>query len=237
MKNKYSSILIHLLIVAAIVGSLYALFNITKPKYFTVSEIIIEGNNRIDPSEIIKRSGIRAGVTSMFFLESIAINNIMENPWASKVQIQKEFPGKITINVLESKPYCIIIDDKGKPHYLSENGKKLGPAIIKEGLDFPVILSDGILYSELLDQAIEILNLSKSSSILNWKEISEVNISQEHGLKLITVDKRLIEFGIGNIKSKWYRVEKIISHARTKNLSEDYINISSENLGVVNFNI
>lgn len=229
-------VLVNLFIIAAVGAALVGFFNISRPKYFTVSEIIIKGNEKIESTEIIKRSGIRAGITSMFFFESDAIDKIKENLWAKDVKIKKDFPGKVTIEVTETDAFCIIMDKSGKPYYLNENGDKLGPAVLKEGLDFPIILSDGI-YNDLLDQAIEILNLSKSSSVLNWKEISEVNISQEHGLKLITVDKRLIEFGIGNIARKWYKVEKIITHARTNNLSEDYINISSENLGVVNFNI
>ena len=236
MNSKLLNLLKNLLIIFLIIGSLVSIINISKPKYFTVSEISINGNNKIKSSEIIKRSGIRAGITSMFFLESLAVKKIAENPWAESISIKKEYPGKVTINITETEAFCIMLDETGKPYYININGKKLGPAIMKEGLDFPIILSDGI-YNDLLDQAIEILKLSKSSSVLNWKEISEVNISQEHGLKLITVDKRLIEFGIGNITSKWYKVEKIITHARTKNLSEDYINISSENLGVVNFNI
>lgn len=237
MRNSSKTAIRLILIFITIIATGVALFKITKPAQLTISEIVIKGNSRVNSEEIIKRAGFIAGVTSMFFMESNSINKIKKNPWIKSVKITKEYPGKILINIEENKPFCILKNENETYHYMDKDGKKLGPLEIKQGLDFPIIFSDGITNSDLIDQAINILILSKSSSVLNWKEISEITVNPESGIKLITVDRRLIEFGSGNITNKWYKVEKIITHARTKNLSEDYINISSENLGVVNFNI
>ncbi len=237
MKNSSKTAIRLILIFILIVSAGISIFKITKPAELTVSEIIINGNSRVSSGEIIKRAGFIAGVTSMFFAESDSIQKIKENRWIESVKITKEYPGKVIIIIEENEPFCILKGIDNIHYYMNKHGKRLGPLDVKQGLDFPIIFSDGILNSDLIDQAIKILNLSKSSSILNWKEISELTVSPESGIKLITVDRRLIEFGSGNITNKWYKVEKIITHARTKNLSEDYINISSENLGVVNFNI
>lgn len=225
------------IIFGLIIFTAIALFKLTKPPQFTLSEISINGNKRVSSEEIIKRAGLIAGITSMFFPESDASEKIKENPWVKSVKIKKEYPGKIHIEIEENSPFCLFKNSGEQLHYMDGEGNKLGPLEPQQGLDFPIIFSDGITKENLIQQAIEILNLSKSSSILNWKEISEITVSPESGIKLLTVDGRLIEFGTGNIVKKWYKVEKIITHARTKNLSEDYINISSENLGVVNFNI
>lgn len=237
MKNNPKTVLRLLIIFILIVVAGIAVFKITKPAQFTVSEIVIHGNKRVGSDEIIKRTGFIAEGTSMFFLESEVIKKIEENPWINSVKIKKEYPGKVIINISEYEPFCIFKTKNDLPRYMDQKGKKLGAIDKKEGLDFPIIFSDGISNSDLIDQAILILNLSKSSSILNWKEISEITVNPESGIKLITVDRRLIEFGSGNITNKWYKVEKIITHARAKNLFEGYINISSENLGVVDFNI
>lgn len=237
MNNSTKTALRLAIIFILIVCAGILLLKITKPAQLTVSEIIISGNSRVDSEEIIKRAGFIVGVTSMFFLESDSIQKIKENKWIENVIITKEYPGKVIINIEENDPFCILKTNDEIHYYMNKEGKKLGTLDVKQGLDFPIIFSDGIINSDLIDQAIKILNLSKSSSVLNWKEISEITVNPESGIKLITVDRRLIEFGSGNITNKWYKVEKIITHARTKNLSEDYINISSESLGVVNFNI
>ena len=89
---------------------------------------------------------------------------------------------------------------------------------------------------ELVLDAIALLKLSKNSNVLNWKEISEIRLSNNLGIRMITNDRRYIDFGSDNLTIKWYRVEKMISKARSKNLIEKYINVTSEKLGIIDFN-
>ncbi len=204
---------------------------------FLVDEIVIKGTNRITNAEIIKRSGIRAGMSTIFFHERSAKNSLLKNPWIKEVTILKEYPGKVIISIEEFEPFCIAAFEEGNYLYLNETGKKLGEINYKEGLDYPVITMDGRHDESLISQAIQLLQLSKTSNILNWDEISEVKISNRFGIRLLTTDKRYIDFGTGNLISKWYKVEKIISRTRNINLIEKYINISSEYMGIVDFKI
>ena len=90
---------------------------------------------------------------------------------------------------------------------------------------------------DLLAGALEILKLSLESPTLNWREISEINLNSVYGLTVLTTDGRRIDFGESKIPEKWYKVEKIITHARGINLTEKYINISSGKIGVVDFKL
>ena len=206
-------------------------------RYFVVEMIEIRGNEKISDREIIKRSGIRAGYTSMFFMENSAEQYIYENPWVKDVSITKEFPGKVIIDIAESEAFCITVDESDTPYYLSPEGKKIGKAKSVHGMDFPVIRTEGKVEQNTLEEAIRLLKLSRTSDILKWSEISEVKLNPDFGIRIFTTDKRTIDFGRGNILGKWYKVEKIISHSREINLQEQYINVSSKNLGVINFNI
>jgi hypothetical protein len=120
---------------------------------------------------------------------------------------------------------------------MSKTGEKLGNANLEEGLDFPVLTGEFIMSSDLIVGALEILKLSLGSLTLNWKEISEINLSPIYGLTVLTTDGRRIDFGESNIRDKWYKVEKIITHARGINLTEKYINISSGKMGIVDFKL
>ena len=204
---------------------------------FLVDEIVIEGTNRITNAEVIKRSGIRAGMSTVFFHEISAKNSLLKNPWVKEVRIVKEYPSKVVISIDEYEPFCIAALEDGNYLYLSETGKKLGEINHKDGLDYPVITMDGRHDESLIGEAIQLLKLSKTSSILHWDEISEVKISNRFGIRLLTNDARYIDFGTGNLISKWFKVEKIIGRSRNINLTEEYINISSENMGIVDFKI
>jgi len=226
-----------LIILGIIVVSISFCVYLFSSASFLIDEIVIKGANRVTSAEIIKRSGIRAGMSTVFFHESSAKNSLLKSPWIKEVTILKEYPSRVVISINEYEPFCIAAFEEGIYLYLSETGKKLGEINHKEGLDYPVITMDGRHDESLIGQAIQLLKLSKTSNILSWEEISEVKISNRFGIRMLTNDKRYIDFGTGNLISKWYKVEKIINRSRNINLTEKYINISSENMGIVNFKI
>jgi len=212
-----------------------ALFAIKPSEHLTVKEIVITGNSKISSSEIIKRSGIRAGSTSMLFPTSKVKQEILENPWVSEVRVKKLLHGKIRIEIYENDPFCIVAREGAKPHYIDVTGRRLGLAEPSQGLDFPVISSKKEISPGLMLQAVEILNLSKSSPALGWSEISEIVVEEDFGIKLLTLDRRFITFGKNNMKSKWHKVERIIDHSRKNNLVEKDIDISSGDIGVIGY--
>ena len=212
-----------------------ALFAIEPSKHLTVKEVVITGNSKVSSSEIIKRSGIRAGSTSMLFTASKAKQEILGNPWVSEVLVKKFLHGKIKIEIHENQPFCIVAQEGAEPYYIDVKGRKLGAAKPSQGLDFPVISSKQEISPGLMLQAVEILNLSKSSSTLGWSEVSEIVVEESFGIKLLTLDRRFVTFGKNNMKNKWRKVERIIVHSRKNNLVEKDIDISSGDVGVIGY--
>jgi len=202
---------------------------------FTVERIHITGNNRITKREILKRSGLRPGKSNIFFFEDQVEEGIKKNPWIKRVSVNKEFPKNVYIEVEEEEVYCIVLSESGRPLYMSSSGNKLGSGNFDMGLDFPVLIGDGIDNPELLREALDILELSKSSSVLKWEDISEVHIDTIYGIDIFTNDNRRIEFNKGNIAEKWDKLEKILRHSGSLGLKESYINVAADNIGVVRF--
>jgi cell division septal protein FtsQ len=229
---KYIKILSVLLVLIALVASAYITLHLG---IFTVQEINIIGNTKINEKEILKRSGLRQGESSIFFFEDSVEENILKNSWVKGVSVTKEFPKKVDIQINEEESYCLLFDENGKIFYINKEGKRLGPANFDEGLDFPVLIGEGINDPDLVKEAIQLLELSSVSKVLNWSNISEVHLDSIYGIDVFTVDKKRIEFDTKNIVNKWRKVEKIITHAEIMGIEEKYINITSDNMGVVNF--
>ncbi|HKQ32309.1 MAG TPA: FtsQ-type POTRA domain-containing protein [Thermodesulfobacteriota bacterium] len=202
---------------------------------FTVEMIELKGNKRITQREILKRSGLKEGQSSIFFFENQVEDDIQKNPWIKKVSVRKEFPKKVTIEVEEEEVYCIVLSDGGKPLYMSRTGRILGSGNFDLGLDFPVLIGDGIGDPKLLEEALEILELSKNSTVLKWDDISEVQLNSVYGITVFTNDSRRIEFDRDNIIEKWDKAERIMRYSRSLGLEESYINVSSGSMGVVDF--
>jgi len=205
--------------------------------FFAVNRIEIIGAKRVSQREIQKRSGLIAGKSMILFFEDKVKREILKNQWITSVSIEKEFPKKVIIRVKEAEPFCVVLRESGDSYYMSENGEELGRANFNEGLDFPVLIGEGIEKSELVGEALDILKFSLKSNALNWKDISEINLDSIYGITVFTTDGRRIDFGQHNIEKKWYKVEKIIANTRRINLTERYINISSEKTGIVNFEL
>lgn len=218
----------------AAVGMAFAAY---KLKFFEIEEIEIRGTRNVDTEEILKRAGLKPGYTTIFFSAGDAKKAILTSPWIKEVAITREFlKKKITINVRELKPFCLLLDQKGELHYLSEEGDQLGKAESNYGLDYPVVVSKDSSSSHTLRSAIELLKLSQGSNVLKWDEISEVNVDPVYdGLTVLTNDRRKIVFGTGDLKLKWIKLEKIILHSRSMNLTEQYINLESETTAVVDY--
>ncbi len=118
---------------------------------------------------------------------------------------------------------------------MSRDGQVLDTGNFDLGLDFPVLIGEGIKDPELLKEALDILELSKNSSTLKWDSISEVHVDSLYGINVFTNDKLRIEFDRDKIAEKWDNLEKILRYSDTLGLSESYINVSSGSKGVVNF--
>lgn len=231
---KYVKIL-SIFIVLAVMG--VAAYFTLHLEVFTVQQITISGNTKIKDKEILKRSGLRQGESSIFFFEDTVEQNIAKNPWVKSVSVTKEFPKKVNIVLDEEQIYCLFVSEDGNFYYLSKEGKHLGPSNFDQGLDFPVLIGEGINDAELVQEAIQLLELSSESKVLGWSQISEVHLDSIYGISLFTIDKKLIEFDTKNIVNKWRKVEKIVTHAEMMGIEEKYINISSDNMGVVDFNL
>lgn len=213
------------------------LFAILRLDFFKIDQIEVVGIKKVSEKEILKRSGLIIGGNMVFFSDADVTREILKNFWVTDAHIKREFPGKVIVEIKEAEPFCMALGEDGELYYMSKSGKKLGKANFDIGLDFPVLTGEGIEDPELLGEALEILKFSLGSAVLTWKEISEINVNPIYGITVLSTDGRRVDFGQEDIEKKWYRVEKIISHARGINLSEKYINISSGKIGIVDFKL
>lgn len=206
-------------------------------KIFDITEIEITGTKRVSEKEVLKRSGLRKNESTIFFREKEVREEIRKCPWISEVAIKRHIPHKVTIHVTEAAPFWLVVGEGGEVLYISVAGKILGKVNFEYGVDFPLLVGDGMSDPDLLEKAFQIRRLASNSELLNLNEISEIHLDTVYGISVFTIDKRRIDFGSGNITEKWYKMERIMKYTRKINLMEQYINISSEKQGIVDFKL
>ncbi|MBI5746552.1 MAG: FtsQ-type POTRA domain-containing protein [Nitrospirae bacterium] len=86
---------------------------------FTVSSVKIAGLYRLKEEEIISLSGIGSGVNILQVDLDEVYQRIKENPWVRDVQIRKELPVSIAVEIIERRPEARVAAKNGT--YLVDN--------------------------------------------------------------------------------------------------------------------
>ena len=103
----------------------------------------------------------------------------------------------------------------------------LDDANIDFGLDFPVIISESILEPELLEHALSILKISRYDSVLNFEQISELNVNSVYGITVVTTEGVSIFFGLReDLEERWNRLKKTFLFSQNSNIKQEYIDLS-----------
>ncbi len=232
---KYTYGMLTVLIIMLIIILLYAMSGYG---YFTVNEVIVSGNNVVSRDEILKRSGLIVGESSTFFQDKTLEQELIKNSWIRKAKVNKFLPNYVKISLDEEKIFCLLKDQNGKLKYINQNGKQLGDANIKFGLDFPVIIRESNIEEDNWLGALELLKISKTDSELNFKDISEVYYSSISGITVVSTKGTIIYFGNKyELGERWNSLRDILLYSEYSNFKQQYIDLSFDEKVVVKYDL
>jgi len=101
-----------LLTLVVLIASVAAIMLLTP--FFNITEIIVQGNKVLSDEEIISVSGINTGVNTFSVNLSKAEENILESESRiASVEIERDLPGRVVINVIEEVGVAYLTADVG----------------------------------------------------------------------------------------------------------------------------
>jgi cell division protein FtsQ len=196
---------------AAAAGAYEGYGYVVSSPYFNISDIAIEGNVSLERDEILSLCNIKEG-QSIFSADMDNIYKLLKrHPWIRDASVKKELPDRLSIKINERIPAAV----------LKSNG-------------FYLIDKDGVILTELKEDAEIVLPVILEPETFTYKEGKMVN-SQEV-LSSINIAERIK--GINSVfsglplKDEMLRLEPI-SINRVKLYLRDregYIIINSENM-------
>ncbi|HIA7006877.1 TPA: cell division protein FtsQ/DivIB, partial [Staphylococcus aureus] len=114
---QYSVITILVLLIAVIL--IYMFSPLSK-----IAHVNINGNNHVSTSKINKVLGVKNDSRMYTFSKKNAINDLEENPLIKSVEIHKQLPNTLNVDITENE-IIALVKYKGKYLPLLENGKLL----------------------------------------------------------------------------------------------------------------
>ena len=217
-KNKSHKIIILLLIILGM-----TIFAMITP-IFNITEITVEGNNKIDKETVISYSGLTIGENIFRNLKSKVEINIKENSYIKEAIMKRKLPGTIELKVEEREiayqiqliDGYIYIDNQG---YILENNSKKAKVPNLEGIATTQeeLLNSKRLNSEDLNKLNTINRIIDSVKSIEIEEkITTINAenTNEYILYLKSEDKYIYLGNANNLNNKILYIQMMLNQEK-----------------------
>ncbi|MCU0600286.1 MAG: FtsQ-type POTRA domain-containing protein [Desulfobacterales bacterium] len=224
---KIADIVFKSLCSVAFIGGMSLMFifghdALTQCDYFKAQHVIIRGDSRLTPEQIMDVARIKTGTNILSVSLPGIRKRLMAVPWISDVEVYRELPGSIIIFIKEHKAVAVI--DLGRPFLINQNGDIFKEAVGEEAAGFPVITgvdcadwrSSQMPQTQVFAAVMEILNMGgHEGEVLTNKMIKTIQVDREMGLSLlIDAPVALIKLGYGDYRKKYERLDRIFAYIR-----------------------
>lgn len=227
IKSRIVSKLIIIIILAVGVGSFAAVSPL-----FNIEEIKVIGNDKIDTSTIISLSGIKKEKNIFQISKDKAINGIKENPYINSVNIKRQLPGTIEINIKERKVAYqikvinsyILIDYQG---YILEVSSKNARVPIIEGFstEQDELLNGKRLSNEDIGILRSVLRIMETAKNLGMdKLISKITIKNDEYILELQKENKIVYLGSATDLTSRMDYIKIIIDSEKGNSGKIFVN-------------
>lgn len=238
IKMKISSVLF------AVVFIFWGVYYLLQSDLMNLKEIVVEGNTAIQDEEIIHISKLVMNKNVFKFNLKEIEANIKTHSYVKDTKVRRKLPRTITVEVKEREEYAIIpymgsyiyIDDENVVLKASES-YIANDHILITGVEFKSFKTGEKIdanNSKALKNALDILAAARMTSIFDM--ISEINISDEKNIRLITLDGGDIWLGEG--KEPAYltvALDEILVNLYTQNVKNVIIDMRFDgNISVIN---
>lgn len=200
-------------------------------EFFQLSEILVEGNRKISKGALLKKAGID-GDSNIFSLDiEEAGKSIGDMPWVKTVSIEREFPDKLKIRIVERKPLALVKLDE--LYYVDEESNLFARADSDTGFDFPVVAGldkKGLLKGRedafgRLDKGLAFLKaLRDREGVFSWASVSELIVDKKGGITVYTVGSGIpVYLGKTGFEKRLVRAEKALADLQQKGIKAKLI--------------
>lgn len=222
------------------IGILTIIINTLRHPYLKVGQIFVEGNERIQVTEVISKIENPVGKNILFYNTKKQEKKLLETDTIEKAEVTKKFPKVINIKISEIYPEFYIEDDD-KVTYLSNKVSVLEDDKLSKNLKDSLIRininqasDEGIKkFSQDADYK-EFIDKVKKTSYMD--SISELNLENKAHIGIIVKDI-VVDFGnMDEITYKLGLLESILKDVESKNQDVSSINLINGKKPIVEIN-
>lgn len=231
-KNNKARIIISI-VMLIIITTAVTVFMMTTPRFY-ITDIKIEGNSKNSIETYVSLTKIELNTTNIFAIsKKTIIKNIKENSYVESVEIKRELPTTLKINIKEREvayqtkynDNYIYLDKQGYVLEVNEERKDITKLIGLDSTKEEITEGQRLRNDDImkLDTILKIVNYCKYNSIENT--ITSIDISDKYNI-ILNIDngQKIVYLGDASSLSERMLWLKTILEKENKNKGEIFIN-------------
>jgi len=198
---------------AAWYGMPWTLRAIKAHPYFAVHRVEVTGNRRLERAEVLEWAGVAEGMSIWDAAPGPVRERLLHHPWVQRARVQREFPARVMVSVLERRPVALVQLDQS--YYVDRSGHILGALRDDDSRDFPIIT--GVGSPDSRDYLLS--GVHRALQVLRWCErsngldaVSEVHIDRQQGVTIFPLRTAVaVVLGWGGWREKLARSARVFA--------------------------
>ena len=197
---------------------------------YRLTNIEVQTDGTLQREQILKEADLHEGENIFTVNLGRVHDRLQELPQVDDVQVVRQLPGEIDIQIVERKPVAWITAEKEIVDPFSTNGVFLVDArgvlmkekkLLPEYLGLPLILSCSgesleagkIVESPEAKAALELLRLGTRSFMQTRFQIREIDVSKGYCLVVTDKNRTRVTFGFDDLDAQLQRLEKFLVYS------------------------
>ena len=199
-------------------GSFLMLKALERSEFFQVTNIRIQGSQRVTKNQILELTGVDIH-TNLLALDLDEVKERVEgHEWIEAAEVDRNWPNRLQITIRERVPVALVRLKEGL-YYLDRHGVAFAKVLPPEDLDYPVITGisreqwPAAVSGSPLGEALQFIRLAgRGSTVLPGQSISEIHLEPAGSLVLFLVDRPFpIFLGRGEVATKYHRLARVLN--------------------------
>lgn len=225
-------LLVAVLVMAVPILGVQAYRYMVTSEHFTLRELVIEGNKRLDNEEVRALANISEGLNLLALDELIVKADIEQHPWVRRADVNVELPERLRIRITEREAAALVAlgamyfaDDRGVVFKRWEVGDPLDGLPIITGIDRDSLEQDGTVESaeNVIRDAVQLAKTYSRHPVSELLPLGEVHHDRLMGWKIVTVDSMEVQLGTGSVPEKLDRLLRVVQDLTKRGNTADVV--------------
>ncbi len=207
---------------------IYAYSCILSAPYFKIKETPVRGLKELTEKEILTLVEIKPGQNILAVNVDVLAKRVAVNPWIKKVYVGREYPNRLVVDVRERIPIALV--KQGSDFYLMDSDgiifKKLAQG---DEVDLAIITGINVqdkIKSKLLADTLSLFKVFSGSNLYSFLgAISEAHIDEVFGLSLLTDKGLYLKMGMDDFERKLRKLALVLNDMEKRGINSNYLTV------------